>query len=256
MRRNGARVGRRVSGPAPSLEAQFSKLFVAGTDYRFDYDRRSGTTAIDYYDATHTLSATAGVPTLNASSSRFLGRPTLTCGGAVTLASNRAPAAWKHLHDGTGGSLYAISARSGAGSSPILFITRVAGVDPGAMFRSNTGDDTGVLYVTDAAGATVYLNLAIGNGWINTSPAFPTVHYYSYSESRSPKMRLRQRNLDQVSTSALGAPSNANPSGPLTMMVGANAELCSVFGFRRVHTAVEEGIVAAFVLQRWGQRLL
>lgn len=228
---------------------QFAALFRPG-DYWFDYRRRNGLVAVDYLDPLHTLAPSAGTPTLIAASANFLRRPALNCGGAVTLVSNRPASAFAHLHNGAGGSLFVISYRNAAGTNPGLFITRVGGVDPGAQFRGNTADVNGVLFVTDAGGGTVFF----GGTLTNADPiGVPSSHYYSYSESRTPKMRLRVNTTEVVSTSTLGTPSAAAPGGTLTIAgTGADREFAAVFGFRRVLTAVEEAIVTIGARVRWG----
>lgn len=255
MRRTSIRSGsRRDDGARTAPAKAFANLFTPGVDYRFEYgsNRRLGAVAVDYYDQTHTLTIAAGSPKV-ASSSTFRSRPVLRCDGTARLASSRAASAWAHLHDGTGGSLYLVSSRRGAGTGTHpIWSTRAPGVDPGAQFLGTAGSTTATLYIADALGGTVYFNNALPTTWITDDN---DVHYFSYSDARATKLRFRHKNVDIVGTSALGAPSADAPSAPLTLARDTEMDLCAVFGFRRVLSAAEEAVVAAFALQRWGVTL-
>lgn len=201
---------------------------------------------VDHNDATHKEMLTAGALSAPAADAAFGGAKSLIYTGSQRSVSNRASSAWKSESDGTGGTRIVIWAPIAVSITQVFVATAAPGGTGAWLAAAATAPATAVL-----SGGSIVVNafpqalLVAGVGVVAT-----TRYTASAWDFRVAGAVIASGGATAPSASAPDVSLTVGSDGAGTNPAQMRFRAC--YDFRRVLTAPELAIAAAYVLQTTG----
>lgn len=250
------------------LEREFKALFgVTGSWFDTDNaptDQNTGKLGafVDYIDPSHRIEQTtsaAQCPAV-APSAAFQGRPAATATGAQWYVSNRPPASWNYLHNGTGGCAVIVGAYTTSAAATEMWCSTTGTISdaPGMSIGRGTGN-TELLRIGRVASTNFAYAwqptpiLATPSAWMLSHTNAPSAAIYGSVTSRAvldiTAYTLAPTSADATTSMMLFG---RNPATPAALM---NGSLVAAYFFPRHLDAAARSIVALWVRQKYGVSL-